>query len=138
MSKGQKDAFDAGRQEGIKAGYDEGYESAARSFAKGWQKRGRSLPAAAEADMTAAAPLTVLHETHDCLLCGGFVGCIRCGSVVHSNNNTAISRPCPGQILRNPTDVRNLIAGVLPRRGRRAPNGEIEPAPKKIRHGTLR
>ena len=130
----EKKARDAGFEEGIKSGYAEGYEKGSSDYALGWKKTFRSLPAAAVAEQTAAGPfIELLHDTHQCVLCGGFVGCIVCGTVVCSQQKAALSWPCRGVCPSgSQAHVRKLSRGVLPR-GKRWPSGETEPTPKRIR-----
>jgi hypothetical protein len=66
-----------------------------------------------------------VHDSHASVHCGGYVGCIRCGTVVSSHTHGAISRQCrrvcpagsKGPVLR-------LVRGRLPR-GEEWPNGEV-------------
>ncbi len=74
-----------------------------------------------------------VHPTHDCIECGGYVGCTRCGSVVATARKCALSPRCRGSMPAGAAGpVARLAEGRLPR-GDRWPNGELEPRPKRLR-----
>lgn len=87
-----------------------------------WHHFARNLPQVEESDFLAVVPFSV-HTSHDCIICGGFIGCIRCGSGFSAR---AQSGTCTHGTARA---VKRLAVGRLPR-GRAWPSGESEPLPK--------
>ncbi len=97
-----------------------------------WLLVARSLPYEVQADANDVVPFFV-HGSHECLACGGFVGCIRCGSVVSAQQRSALSHQCRGSCPDGASGpVRRLAAGLLPR-GKAWPSGETAPLPKRRR-----
>jgi hypothetical protein len=77
-------------------------------------------------------PPFLVHPSHSCVTCGGFVGCWTCGTVVASQARAAIRRPCRGRCTaRSKGCVRKLAEGKLPR-GKCWPNGEVSPLPRQL------
>ena len=73
------------------------------------------------------------HSTHDCVACGGFVGCTRCGAVVSTRQHGALHGQCRGWMPQGSAGVINrLVSGRVPR-GDSWPNGAVDPRPKRIR-----
>ncbi len=78
------------------------------------------------------APMRI-HSTHDCIACGGYFGCLRCGSVVGSARSSLLSDACRGACpAGSGGPIARLRAGRLPR-GRAWPSGELQPLPKRYR-----
>ena len=81
-------------------------------------------------------PGLVIDPAHeDLVLCGGYVGCRRCGAIASTSAKGALWRPCrrtcpPG--AERP--VQRLQKGKLPRSGAEWPSGEDDPRPKQLRH----
>ena len=97
-----------------------------------WRTLARNLQPVGESDDEGVVPLPV-HDSHECLVCGGFVGCIRCGAVISAQLRSALSVQCRGFCPDNACGpVRRLALGRLPR-GDRWPSGEAEPLPKRLR-----
>ena len=69
----------------------------------------------------------VIHPSHNCVHCGGFVGCMRCGTIVAARWQATISRPCRGYCLAGSKGpVQRLAQGVLPHDAA-WPNGKTRP-----------
>ena len=97
-----------------------------------WRVMAKSLPQVATHESQEVVPFPV-DGSHECITCGGFVGCIRCGSVVSAQLRSALSSPCRGFCPPGATGpVQRLVNRLLPR-GEAWPNGEIEPKPKRCR-----
>ena len=78
-----------------------------------------------------------IHSTHDCVECGIFVACIRCGSSAScAMKGNRLERECRAQGLRGGAAHRleRLLWGKLPRTEVKAwPNGAEAPRPRRIR-----
>ena len=102
----------------------------ARSSA--WLLLARNLPPLDEPCGDNVVPFRV-DPTHECICCGGYVGCVRCGSVVAMQQHSSLSSACRGQCpLGAVGPVRRLAAGLLPR-GEQWPSGESAPLPRRLR-----
>ena len=100
-----------------------------------WDASMRTLAWHPESTATppAAFMSTTIHASHNCLECGGFVGCVRCGSVVSTPQRSALDKPCRVSCpLGTRGPVKIMAAGRLPR-GEAWPSGEVDPKPKRLR-----
>ena len=98
----------------------------------------RDVPCYAASDhMSKPHSVGQIHDSHDCITCGGFVGCNRCGSVVSTPQHSAINTVCRGWC---PTGAQRpfrwLFQGKRPW-GDPWPNGEEEPVPRRIKSGNI-
>ena len=79
------------------------------------------------------AAVGTVHNSHECITCGGFLGCNRCGSVVSTTQQSALHaecrRWCPIGAQR---PLRRLRLGLLPW-GSSWPNGKVGPHPHRLR-----
>ena len=79
------------------------------------------------------AAVGIVHSSHECITCGGFVGCNRCGSVISTSQHAALHeecrRWCPIGAQR---PLRRLRLGQLPW-GSAWPNGAVDPQPYRLR-----
>ena len=105
-------------------------ERAARSSA--WVDMVDALPDTAGAyDVVAGVTPVTVHPSHNCVYCGGFVGCLRCGAIVAVQSQAAISRPCRGYKPEGSRGaIRRLVRGLLPQ-GQAWPNSEGAPQPQR-------
>ena len=91
------------------------------------------------AGMSSASGVEVPFEmkpSHKIVLCGGYAGCLKCGSVVSQSTATnALGQECKGHCPRGSRGaVRRLAKGLHPRRPRDEwPNGEEAPHPKRLK-----
>ena len=77
-----------------------------------------------------------IHNSHDCITCGGFVGCNRCGSVVSTPQQSALHTECRGWCpIGAQRPFRRIHQGMLPW-GVSCPNGEESPLPRKLQIGS--
>ena len=110
------------------------------NFQEAWRKLQASMPrgapqmAAEDCEETSdGIPGLTIHETHVCMACGGFVGCLHCGSVAATPLQGALARPCRGSMPFGSTrPIRKLVLGIPPR-GTQWPSGEEAPRPKRLR-----
>ena len=113
-------------------------EATAAIHAEAWQGVKRALPSLAAPEPRCRLQYLdgrSVHPSHTCFECGGYLGCIKCGSVVSTSQRCALVEPCRGECpagSRGP--IRRLTSGRLPR-GRSWPSGEAEPQPKRWRAG---
>ena len=67
-----------------------------------------------------------IHNSHDCITCGGFVGCNKCGSVISTPQHSALNTECRGWCpIGAQGPFRRLLQGKQPW-GELWPNGEEE------------
>ena len=95
-----------------------------------------SIPGACDEAANFARSLAV-HDSHDAVECGGYVGCRKCGSVVSTAQSSAMLAMCRGWCPRGAKrPVRQLELGQLPR-GSAWPSGEAQPRPRQLRRVQL-
>ncbi len=102
--------------------------------AAAWRQLARCLPRVPEPEPEVhdVLPFNV-DSSHEGIICGGYVGCIRCGSVVATQAQSALNTRCRGDCPPGACGpVRRLAAGRRPR-GDTWPSGEDEPLPKRLR-----
>ena len=94
----------------------------------------RDLPSYAASDAKGRPPAVGrIHDSHDCITCGGFVGCNRCGSVISTPQHSAMNTECRGWCpIGAQRPFRRLFQGKRPW-GEPWPNGEEEPLPRRLR-----
>ena len=85
--------------------------------------------------VSAEAPPVPAHSSHILIACGGYGGCLACGSVTSERTSTLLEGVCH-RYCTDPRYVRRLIAGKLPRaaKGRSAlgwPDGSTNPVPRR-------
>ncbi len=97
----------------------------------------KDLSAASFADL---APPFATHDTHALIACGGYYGCVRCGSVVGWQRHAQLGAPCRGTCPRGSVRaIRRLAQGLHPfERGKEDttcawPSGETNPKPLRLR-----
>ena len=75
------------------------------------------------------------HPSHEGVLCGGFLGCNRCGSVMGFHQRGPLVEPCRGSCPAGSVrPVRRLIQGRPPHGdGEQWPSGEANPRPLRVR-----
>ena len=101
-----------------------------------WSAQTRALVSSPELGVDEEATdmrrLVSIDPTHDCVACGGFLGCVKCGSVVSTSQRSALGRRCRGCCpagARGP--INRLLAGRPPR-GNSWPSGETSPRPQRM------
>ena len=109
--------------------------------AEAWNAAAAQLPhsIADSLEFGHTGPAIPAHHTHVIVMCGGFVGCMACGTVTGWAPSKMLSNECrrscpPGSCFR----VQRLVRGQLPHpqsghQGRTWPDGSIEPVPYKWR-----
>ena len=111
---------------------DEQASREARSLA--WLLLARNLPPVEGSPDASVVPFHV-DPSHECILCGGFVGCVRCGSVVAMQQDSALSTCCRGHCPPGALGPVRRLAEGRPPRGDRWPSGEASPLPHRFRAG---
>ena len=97
-----------------------------------WHQLVRNLPSFDDSSLRSVFPFAV-HNSHECIICGGFVGCIRCASVIAAFSQSALSSQCRGHCTAGSSGpIKRLAAGLIPR-GSTWPSGEDKPLPKRLR-----
>ncbi len=97
-----------------------------------WRRLATSLPWQPMPEGLSRTPFRV-DSSHECITCGGFVGCLRCGSVVSAHARSALAAECRGHCPTGALGpVRRLALGRIPR-GDAWPSGELAPLPKRLR-----
>ena len=96
-----------------------------------WRGLARALSAATYASaMHDCRARFKVDPSHNCMYCGWFVGCLRCGTIVAAQTQAAISRSCCGYKPAGSVGaIRKLASGKLPR-GRSWPSGGLAPWPQ--------
>ena len=93
-----------------------------------------------QADEFCTPPFEV-HESHCAILCGGYCGCMACGSVAGFHGHARLTRPCRGHCPAGSTGpVRRLARGLYPHaqrgiHGSAWPSGEANPVVSRLLSG---
>ena len=79
-----------------------------------------------------------IHATHDCVTCGGFVGCTRCAATASTMmKGSKLAEACPGNGKKgtgSANRVARLLRGQIPRSEiEEWPDGSSDPKPKRLR-----
>ena len=85
-----------------------------------------------------SAPPSIIHRTHCLVVCGGYAGCYKCGSVMDfvskerkANTWSFAEKPCRNW-LRARHVIRRLCRSLPPHPGRPWPSGELAPNAYKV------